>query len=82
MFSDLIEYRRNIKITRLGMCLSNREPTHLAHTGVWLPSLPPHENINPTILITILFTTVISLKGQMALWIEDLLRGLSEVHDT
>lgn len=64
------------------MWLRGREPIHLARTGVWLPSLPPHENINPTILITILFTTEISLKGQMAPWVEDLLRGLSEVHDT
>lgn len=64
------------------MWLSGRVLTHLARTWVWLQSLPPHENIHPTTLITILFTTEISLKGQMPLWVEDLRRGLGEVHDT
>lgn len=82
MFLDLIEYRRNIKIPRLGMWLSDRVLTHLARTWVWLPSLPPHENINPSTLITILFITEISLKGQMAPWVEALRGGLGEVHDT
>lgn len=82
MFLDLIEYRGNTKIPRLGMWLSGRVLTHLARTWVWLPFLPPHENINPTTLMTILFTTEISLKGQMAPWVEALRRGLGEVHDT